>query len=58
MRKWNTNGIPLGDHWNLEIQTAGGRTVYDLHIYLDDAGNVLPITDAMIRIPKNSIFKK
>ena len=25
---------PAGNHWNLEVQTIGGRTVYDLHIYI------------------------
>ena len=50
------HGDPLGDHWNLEIQTTNGRTVYDLHIYPDGAGNILPITDANVHIPSKSPF--
>ena len=49
---------PLGNHWNLEVQTINGRIVYDLHIYLDGAGNVLPITDSNIYIPIKSPFRK
>ena len=49
---------PAGNHWNLEVQTTGGRTVYDLHIYLDDAGNLMPITSDNIYIPKKSPFNK
>ena len=46
-----------GDHWNLEIQTTGGRTVYDLHVYLDENGELIPFTDDNIYIPKKSPFR-
>ena len=38
-------GFAHGDlnHWNLEIQTIGGRVKYNLHIYVDDLGNVTNI---------------
>lgn len=49
---------PTGNHWNLEVQTAGGRTVYDLHIYVDENGMILPITEDNARIPKKSPFNK
>lgn len=49
---------PLGDHWNLEVQTIKGRTVYDLHIYMDEAGNILPITSDNIYVPSRSPFNK
>ncbi|MCI8407938.1 MAG: hypothetical protein HFJ09_01530 [Lachnospiraceae bacterium] len=39
---------PLGNHWNFEVQTTKGRTVYDLHIYVDDVGDILPIIDGNI----------
>ena len=47
-----------GDHWNLEVQTAGGRTVYDLHVYVDKNGGLLPFGDDNIYIPKKSPFNK
>ena len=49
---------PAGNHWNFEIQTTGGRTVYDVHVYVDDAGNLLPFTKDNIYIPKKSPFNK
>ena len=45
---------PAGNHWDLEVQTTGGRMVYDLHIYFDDAGNLIPLTSDNIYIPKKS----
>ena len=44
------------NHWNFEIQTIGGRTVYDIHIYMDAQGNILPITNNDIYIPRKSPF--
>ncbi|MBC2399772.1 hypothetical protein BD780_000922 [Clostridium tetanomorphum] len=29
------------NHWKLEIQTLKGNLRYHLHIYIDDAGNVI-----------------
>ena len=46
------------DHWNFEVQTIGGNTKYDLHLYVGDDGDLLPFTDDNIRIPKNSPFNK
>lgn len=40
------------------MQTAGGRTVYDLHIYVDENGTILPITEVNIRIPGKSPFNR
>ena len=47
---------PKGNHWNLEVQTTKGRTVYDLHMYVDDAGDLLPITSDNVYIPPRSPF--
>ena len=44
------------DHWNLEVQTINGKLKYDLHLYLDEAGNVLPFSKDNIYIPKKSPF--
>lgn len=44
------------DHRNLEVQTINGKLKYDLHLYLDEFGNVLPFTDDNIYIPKKSPF--
>ena len=52
------NHDPNGNHWNLEVQTTGGRTVYDMHIYLDEDGNILPISDDNIYIPRKSPFNE
>ena len=47
------------DHWNLEIQTVnGGNIKYDLHLYVEEDGNLLPFTDDDIYIPKKSPFNK
>ena len=29
------------DHWNLELQTSAGNTKYDLHMYIDEIGNII-----------------
>ncbi len=49
---------PAGNHWNFEVQTTGGRTVFDLHIYVDESGTILPITEENIRTPKKAVLKK
>ena len=46
------------DHWNLEIQTQRGNTKYDLHLYLGEDGNLLPVTEENIVTPKHSPFQK
>ncbi len=45
------------DHWNLEVQTTGGNLKYDLHMYLGEDGNILPITEENIYVPKKSPFR-
>jgi hypothetical protein len=45
------------DHWNLEVQTISGNQKYDLHMYIDDDGNMLPLTDENVYIPKKSPFR-
>lgn len=43
------------DHWNLEVQTKGrGRTVFDLHIYLNPDGTMKKLELEHIRILKPS----
>lgn len=37
------------NHWNLELQTIKGNMKYDLHLYVDEFGN---ITDLIEYIPK------
>ena len=46
------------DHWNLEVQTLSGNQKYDLHMYIDDNGNIIPFTDDNVYIPKKSSFRK
>ncbi len=46
------------DHWNLEVQTTKGNLKYDLHLYIGEDGNLLPITKKNIKIPKKSPFNK
>ncbi len=45
------------DHWNLEIHTTNGKPKYDLHMYLDENGNVQPLTKDNVFIPKKSPFQ-
>lgn len=33
------------DHWNLELQTSAGNTKYDLHMYIDEIGNIIKMED-------------
>lgn len=51
-----SHGEVLGNHWNLEIQTTAGNTKYDLHVFFDEMGNILPIIDGYIFIPSKSPF--
>jgi len=41
------NDFSHGDanHWNLEIQTVKGNQRYDLHIYVDNAGNIIEVSE-------------
>lgn len=46
------------NHWNLEVQTVQGENLkYDLHLYLNNEGELLPFTDNEIYIPRKSPFK-
>ena len=47
-----------GDHWNLEVQTIYGRTVYDLHVYIDANGNLMNFDKSNVYMPKRSPFRR